>query len=99
MSASESDPLTYRSVSTYPTSGRTLWGTPRALYNGRHAPGLVDPPIVVARIFADRCIAGLEWDVDALAAHLEGSYAEAVELAAREGYEASARRYGKRDEA
>jgi aspartate ammonia-lyase len=46
----------------------------------------------VARIFADRCIAGLEWQVDVLAAHLEGSLAAAVELAAREGYEAGARR-------
>jgi aspartate ammonia-lyase len=44
-----------------------------------------------ARLFADRCVAGLSWVGTAVAAHLAGSLADGVELAAREGYAAAAR--------
>ena len=44
-----------------------------------------------ARLFADRCVAGLTWREDVLAKHLAGSLAPAVEQAASEGYEAAAR--------
>jgi aspartate ammonia-lyase len=48
----------------------------------------------VARVFADRCVAGLAWDADRVAANLAGSRAELVALAEAEGYEAAARRAG-----
>jgi aspartate ammonia-lyase len=38
-------------------------------------------------IFAERCVAGLEWDLDAVARHLRGSRASAVERAASHGYD------------
>ncbi|MYS84613.1 lyase family protein [Embleya scabrispora] len=44
-----------------------------------------------ARIFADRCVAGLCWDREAVARHLRGSLAPAVNSATTEGYEAAAR--------
>ena len=44
----------------------------------------------VARLFADRCISGLQYDERRTRRHLEGSYAELVELAATEGYSAAA---------
>jgi len=40
----------------------------------------------VAQIFADRCIAGLEWNEATLQAHLAGSLAGVVESAAELGY-------------
>ena len=43
----------------------------------------------VARLFADRCIAGLEYDEERTRQHLAGSYAELVELAATSGYAAA----------
>ena len=45
----------------------------------------------VARLFADRCVAGLTWREDVLARHLAGSLAPVVEQAASEGYDAAAR--------
>ena len=50
----------------------------------------------VARLFADRCVSGLEWDEARVAANLAGSYEGAVALAQREGYEAAARRAPRR---
>ena len=44
----------------------------------------------VARLFADRCISGLEYDEKRTQQHLAGSYAELVELAATSGYAAAA---------
>jgi aspartate ammonia-lyase len=45
----------------------------------------------VAELFGERCVAGLEWQDDTLAAHLAGSRAEMVQLAAEEGYAHAAR--------
>ncbi|OEV12892.1 hypothetical protein AN218_06560 [Streptomyces nanshensis] len=45
-----------------------------------------------ARIFADRCIAGLRWNADAVRANLAGSLTQAVVAAGSEGYDAIARR-------
>jgi aspartate ammonia-lyase len=44
----------------------------------------------VARLFASRCLAGLRWNQGVLREHVAGSFADAVELAARDGYEAAA---------
>lgn len=44
----------------------------------------------LARLFADRCISGLRYDEAQIARHLEGSYAELVELASEQGYSAAA---------
>jgi aspartate ammonia-lyase len=55
----------------------------RALLEGAH-----DAALVLDR-FAERCLDGLEWQLDVVAAHLQGSLAGAVELAAREGYVAA----------
>ncbi len=44
----------------------------------------------VAQLFAERCIAGLEYDRERLEKHLEGSYAALVELATESGYAAAA---------
>ena len=41
------------------------------------------------RLFAERCVEGLAWDGDRVAANLAGSLAPAVEQAAREGYAAA----------
>ena len=41
-----------------------------------------------ARLFADRCIAGLRWNEERVAANLRGSLAEAVERATVEGHDA-----------
>jgi aspartate ammonia-lyase len=41
-----------------------------------------------ARVFANRCIDGLEWDVDVVEAHLQGSLEASVAAAVRNGYEA-----------
>lgn len=46
----------------------------------------------VARLFADRCIAGLEYDPERVAEHLAGSYEELVDLASESGYAAAAER-------
>lgn len=48
----------------------------------------------VARLFADRCIAGLEYDECRIEQHLEGSYADLVELATESGYAAAAEEAG-----
>jgi aspartate ammonia-lyase len=45
-----------------------------------------------ARLFADRCVAGLRWNATAVRANLEGSLTDAVVTAASEGYDAVARR-------
>jgi aspartate ammonia-lyase len=42
-----------------------------------------------ARLFADRCVAGLRWRADVVADHLRGSLAGRVERAATEGYDAA----------
>jgi aspartate ammonia-lyase len=39
-------------------------------------------------LFAERCVGGLEWDLERVAAQLAGSRADAVERAAVEGYDA-----------
>jgi aspartate ammonia-lyase len=44
-----------------------------------------------SRIFADRCITGLRWRLDTVAAHLAGSLADATTAAATDGYDATAR--------
>jgi hypothetical protein len=46
---------------------------------------------VVARIFGDRCIAGLSWNAATIAEHLDGSLQGAVEAMAEQGYAAVAR--------
>jgi aspartate ammonia-lyase len=46
----------------------------------------------VAVLFADRCIDGLAWRRDAVAANLRGSLAEAVDAAGAMGYDAFTRR-------
>jgi aspartate ammonia-lyase len=46
-----------------------------------------------ARIFADRCIAGLSWSRDAVEANLRGSLASAMEDVQVEGYDTAARSY------
>jgi len=43
------------------------------------------------RIFADRCITGLRWRLDTVAAHLAGSLADATTAATTDGYDATAR--------
>jgi aspartate ammonia-lyase len=58
----------------------------RALLEGVH------DVTAVLDLFAARCLEGLEWQHDVVAAHLQGSLVEAVELAAREGYAAASRR-------
>ena len=53
----------------------------------------------VARLFAERCLAGLRWHRPNVSANLRGSFAEAVELSSSVGYEAAARtRYAERME-
>jgi aspartate ammonia-lyase len=52
----------------------------------RHLLGSLHDVGRVAEIFADRCIAGLEWSEPALRAHLAGSLAGVVESAAERGY-------------
>jgi aspartate ammonia-lyase len=44
---------------------------------------------IAAQTFADRCLSGLEWDRDAVAAHLAGSLLAAVEHAATVGHDAA----------
>jgi aspartate ammonia-lyase len=39
-------------------------------------------------LFAERCVTGLEWDLDAVTANLAGSRAAAIERAAVDGYDA-----------
>jgi aspartate ammonia-lyase len=43
----------------------------------------------MARLFADRCVAGLSWDEARVHANLAGSYADAMVLAATAGYDAA----------
>lgn len=52
----------------------------------RHLLGSLHDVGRVAEIFADRCIAGLEWNEPALRLHLAGSLGGAVESAAEVGY-------------
>ena len=49
----------------------------------------------VAHLFAERCLAGLQWNLGTVAAHLAGSFAADVIAAGRDGYEAAARRRGR----
>jgi aspartate ammonia-lyase len=44
-----------------------------------------------ARLLADRCIAGLEWDEDVLRRHRAGSRAGLLELAREQGYDSASR--------
>jgi aspartate ammonia-lyase len=55
----------------------------------RHLLGALADVGAVAHLFADRCVAGLEWREDALAQHLSSSFADRVELARRDGYAAA----------
>jgi len=57
----------------------------------RHLLGSLRELGRVAELFGERCVAGLEWQDDALAAHLAGSRAELVQRAAEEGYAHAAR--------
>ncbi len=57
----------------------------------RHLLASLADVAAVARIFARRCIDGLEWQADAVARHLQGSLSERVELARRDGYAAASR--------
>ena len=52
----------------------------------RHLLGSIRDVGRVAQIFADRCVAGIEWNEPTLRAHLAGSLAGAVESAAELGY-------------
>jgi aspartate ammonia-lyase len=57
----------------------------------RHLLGSMHDVGVVARIFGDRCIAGLSWNAATIAEHLDGSLQGAVEAMAEQGYAAVAR--------
>jgi aspartate ammonia-lyase len=46
---------------------------------------------LTAEIFAERCVAGLEWDLSAVALHMEGSRGDSVERAMLDGYESVAK--------
>jgi aspartate ammonia-lyase len=52
--------------------------------------GLREFGAVVER-FSERCVAGLEWDLEVVAQHLAGSRAAAIERAASDGYDAVAK--------
>jgi aspartate ammonia-lyase len=52
----------------------------------RHLLGSLEDVGRTAQVFADRCIRGLQWNRDAVTAHLSGSLDTAVELAASVGY-------------
>jgi aspartate ammonia-lyase len=54
----------------------------------RHLIGTLRELGRTAELFAERCVAGLEWDLERVAAGLAGSRAGAVERAAVEGYDA-----------
>jgi aspartate ammonia-lyase len=45
----------------------------------------------VAHLFAERCLAGLRWNLDTVGEHLAGSFAADVLAAQRHGYDAAAR--------
>src|SRR5207253_2873764 len=55
----------------------------RALLGSLHDGGRA------AALFAERCLAGLEWDTETVERNLQGSYAEALALAATDGYDAA----------
>jgi aspartate ammonia-lyase len=57
----------------------------------RHLLGSMHDVGAVARIFGDRCIAGLSWNAATIAEHLDGSLQGAVEAMAEQGYAAVAR--------
>jgi aspartate ammonia-lyase len=42
-------------------------------------------------LFTERCVAGLEWDLEVVARHIAGSRAAAIERAAVDGYDAVAK--------
>jgi hypothetical protein len=53
--------------------------------------GLREFGLTVER-FTERCVAGLEWDLEAVDRHLAGSRASSVERAAIDGYDAVSKR-------
>ncbi|MFN8188745.1 MAG: lyase family protein [Gaiellales bacterium] len=55
----------------------------------RRLPDSLDDVGRVARLLADRCVAGLAWREETLRAHLRGSLAGVVERASAEGYAAA----------
>ena len=57
----------------------------------RHLLGALHDVATVSRLFADRCIAGLEWQKATIARHLSGSLADRVDLARTDGYAAAVR--------
>ena len=57
----------------------------------RHLLGALADVAAVSRLFADRCIEGLEWQREAIAGHLAGSLAGRVESALRDGYAAASK--------
>ena len=57
----------------------------------RHLIGALREVGRATGLFAERCIAGLEWDLEVVAARMAGSRAGAVERAAVEGYDAVAK--------
>jgi aspartate ammonia-lyase len=59
----------------------------------RHLLGALRELGRTTELFAERCVAGLEWDLARVASHLQGSRAAAVERAARDGYDVVAREH------
>ena len=57
----------------------------------RHLLEGLEQLATTASLFAERCLAGLSWNREAVAAHLAGSRAAAVALALEQGYDAAYR--------
>ena len=55
--------------------------------------GSLDEMARAARLFADRCIAGLSWNLETVRQHLRGSLTDAETLAAEAGYATSSERF------
>jgi aspartate ammonia-lyase len=53
----------------------------------RHLIGALRELGRTVELFSERCVAGLEWDLEVVAAHMAGSRAAAIERAAVEGYD------------
>ena len=53
----------------------------------KHLLGALEVAGRAARLFADRCVAGMRWNEERVRANLEGSFADAMKRAADEGYD------------
>ena len=53
----------------------------------KHLLGALEAAGRAARLFADRCVAGMRWNEERVRANLEGSFADAMKRAADEGYD------------